>query len=65
MIWNVSARNVVFTGCDEAMEMLRSWVTGRSTTVILPIALHGLGGVGKTQPAREYARPFGADYDLV
>jgi hypothetical protein len=64
-IWNVSARNAVFTGRDEAMERLRRQITGGSTTVILPVALHGLGGVGKTQLAREYAHRFGADYDLV
>ena len=64
-VWNVSARNAVFTGRDEAMERLRRQVTGGSTTVILPVALHGLGGVGKTQLAREYAHRFSADYDLV
>lgn len=65
VVWNVSARNAVFTGRDEAMEKLRRQVTGGSTTVILPVALHGLGGVGKTQLAREYAHRFSADYDLV
>ncbi|HET9169027.1 MAG TPA: FxSxx-COOH system tetratricopeptide repeat protein [Actinospica sp.] len=64
-VWNVSARNAVFTGRDEAMEKLRRQVTGGSATVILPVALHGLGGVGKTQLAREYAHRFSADYDLV
>ena len=63
--WNVSARNAVFTGRDEAMERLRRQVTGGSTTVLLPVALHGLGGVGKTQLAREYAHRFSADYDLI
>jgi len=64
-IWNVSARNGVFTGRDEVMERLRDRVTGGSMTVVLPVALHGLGGVGKTRLAREYAHRFGADYDLV
>jgi MinD-like ATPase involved in chromosome partitioning or flagellar assembly len=64
-VWNVSARYTVFTGRDEAMERLRQQIVGGSATVILPVALHGLGGVGKTQLAQEYALRFSADYDLV
>ena len=64
-VWNVAARNTVFTGRDEAMERLRQQIVGGSATVILPVALHGLGGVGKTQLAQEYALRFSADYDLV
>ncbi|MBR7832413.1 tetratricopeptide repeat protein [Actinospica durhamensis] len=64
-VWNVAARSSVFTGRDEVMERLRQHVVGGSATVILPVALHGLGGVGKTQLAQEYALRFSADYDLV
>ena len=31
----------------------------------MPIALHGLGGVGKTQIAIEFIYRFAADYDLI
>ncbi|WP_081982412.1 FxSxx-COOH system tetratricopeptide repeat protein [Streptacidiphilus albus] len=65
-IWNVQFRNTSFTGRAAALERLRSQLGG-GTTVVLPPpqALYGLGGVGKTQVALEYAYRFMADYDLV
>lgn len=57
-------RNVVFTGRRTLIERLRdSLLSG--TTAVLPQALYGLGGVGKTQLALEYAYRFESDYDLV
>ncbi|MFD9122962.1 FxSxx-COOH system tetratricopeptide repeat protein [Streptomyces bottropensis] len=57
-------RNAVFTGRRTLIERLRdSLLSG--TTAVLPQALYGLGGVGKTQVALEYAYRFESDYDLV
>jgi tetratricopeptide (TPR) repeat protein len=64
-IWSVPGRNATFTGRGEVLEKLRDQVMGSSPAVILPLALHGMGGVGKTQVALEYAHRFKADYDLV
>ncbi|MFI6052126.1 FxSxx-COOH system tetratricopeptide repeat protein [Streptomyces violascens] len=65
-IWNAPPRNPEFTGRSEALERMRDQL-GRGLAVVLPQpqALYGLGGVGKTQVALEYAHRFMADYDLV
>jgi hypothetical protein len=63
-IWNAPARNADFTGRAEALELLRDKLSG-SGSVVVAQALYGLGGVGKTQLALEYAHRFMADYDLV
>ncbi|MFI5910774.1 FxSxx-COOH system tetratricopeptide repeat protein [Dactylosporangium sp. NPDC051541] len=63
-IWNVPQRNPGFTGRRDTLEQLRDRLSA-SVTVVVPQALYGLGGVGKTQVAIEYAYRFAADYDLV
>ena len=64
-IWHVPPRNADFTGRHALLEKLRDQLLEGSPTVVLPQALHGLGGVGKTQVAIEYAYRFMADYDIV
>jgi len=64
-IWNVPARNVAFTGRGAVLEQLRDQLMEGGTAVVVAQALYGLGGVGKTQIALEYAHRFKADYDLV
>jgi tetratricopeptide (TPR) repeat protein len=64
-VWRVPTRNASFTGRNEVLERLHDQLIGSSTAVVLPVALYGLGGVGKTQVAQEYAHRFMADYDLV
>jgi MinD-like ATPase involved in chromosome partitioning or flagellar assembly/tetratricopeptide (TPR) repeat protein len=64
-IWSVPPRNAYFTGRAAVLEQVRDAMTGAGMTVVLAQALYGLGGVGKTQIALEYAYRFKADYDLV
>jgi tetratricopeptide (TPR) repeat protein len=64
-VWRVPTRNAVFTGRAEVLEQLHDRLLGTSMAVVAPMALHGLGGVGKTQVALEYAHRYMADYDLI
>jgi uncharacterized protein (DUF2267 family) len=63
-VWSAPQRNVAFTGRSAVLEELRNRLSA-SVTVVVPQALYGLGGVGKTQLAIEYAHRFAADYDVV
>jgi tetratricopeptide (TPR) repeat protein len=63
-VWNVPSRNASFTGRGRVLESLRDGLA-TGATVVLPQALYGMGGVGKTQIAIEYAHRFAADYDVV
>ncbi len=64
-VWgDVPPRNPVFTGREALLQTLRRQLTNR-VTALLPHALHGLGGVGKTQLAIEYAYRFQSSYELV
>ncbi len=66
-VWSLPwPRNPLFTGRDGELAALRSRLAGGDgSAVVLPQALHGLGGVGKTQLAVEYAYRYATDYDLV
>jgi tetratricopeptide (TPR) repeat protein len=63
-VWNVPQRNQIFTGREELLTQLHEKLRS-GTTAVLPEALHGLGGVGKTQIAIEYCYRHQEDYDLV
>ncbi len=66
-IWNIPhLRNQNFTGREDELAALRaSLVAGETAALVAARAIHGLGGVGKTQLAVEYAYRHGKDYDIV
>jgi len=64
-IWNVPNRNADFTGRDDILRRLHDDLAGDGTAIVLARAVYGLGGVGKTQIALEYAHRFKSDYDLI
>jgi len=58
--------NPFFTGRDKMLDNLHVALQQKATAAITqPQAVHGLGGVGKTQLAIEYAWKFQADYDAA
>ena len=62
-IWNVPARNPHFTGRTAMLDQLHERLESERTLAVQ--SLYGLGGVGKTQLAIEYAHRHVDDYDVV
>ena len=56
-VWNIPVRNPGFTGRDVTC-WLRFAIGGWPATAAVVQALHGMGGVGKTQLAAEYVHRF-------
>ncbi|KAA0935953.1 tetratricopeptide repeat protein [Streptomyces apricus] len=64
-IWgNVPQRNRNFTGRETLLDRLQERLLG-GVTAVLPEALHGMGGVGKSQIAVEYVYRHSRSYRLV
>ena len=61
----VPPQNPNFTGRDAMLQELRTALREHNRAAVLPHTLHGLGGVGKSQLAIEYARRFQGDYELI
>src|SRR5450755_2601649 len=67
-IWNIPyPRNTFFLGRDELLERLHVQLQAGQTTALSqsPQAISGLGGIGKTQLAIEYAYRYAHDYEAV
>jgi NB-ARC domain-containing protein len=63
---NLPARNPNFSGRDDLLKELDASLQAGSAAAVVPMgALHGLGGVGKTELALEFAYRFASDYDIT
>jgi len=65
LIWNIPHnRNPNFTGREEHLARLKDALNSGQPAALTQ-AIHGLGGVGKTQLALEYAYRNTAEYDII
>ncbi|MGC5017729.1 FxSxx-COOH system tetratricopeptide repeat protein [Micromonospora sp. DT47] len=65
LVFNAPNRNARFTGREDDLAQLRAQLQSGGSAVVLPVALQGMGGVGKTQVALEYVHRFKSAYDVV
>ena len=64
-IWNIPRlRNPYFTGREKSLENLRQALVSDNAAALTQ-AISGLGGIGKTQIATEYAYRYKDKYDVV
>ncbi|MFI5915211.1 FxSxx-COOH system tetratricopeptide repeat protein [Dactylosporangium sp. NPDC051541] len=61
--WNVARANPNFTGRQRMLKNLHKTLRGGQRAAVQ--ALHGMGGVGKSQLAIEYAHRFAKEYEIV
>jgi tetratricopeptide (TPR) repeat protein len=65
-VWGgVPSRNKHFTGRQDILAQVQRTLGQHSQSALVPQALHGLGGIGKSQLAMEFAYRYQDDYQLV
>jgi tetratricopeptide (TPR) repeat protein len=65
-VWNVPTRNPFFTGREGILsELHKTFLQNRASQPLRPRAITGMGGLGKTQVAIEYAYLYHQDYTSV
>jgi len=66
-LWNIPyQRNLFFTGREDVLKRLHdALTTGEATALTQPQAISGLGGIGKTQTAIEYAYRYRSNYQAI
>jgi hypothetical protein len=65
-VWNVPSRLATFTGRTGLLDEVAAGLTGSGRVAVAGVAaVHGMGGVGKTQLAIEYAHRQADGYRVV
>ncbi|MFI8433180.1 FxSxx-COOH system tetratricopeptide repeat protein [Streptomyces sp. NPDC079020] len=66
---NVERRNRRFTGRRQVLDRVHRLLHDRTAPAAqaapAPVAVHGAGGMGKTELAREYAHRYAGEYDAI
>ncbi|MFI8091913.1 FxSxx-COOH system tetratricopeptide repeat protein [Streptomyces sp. NPDC086080] len=65
LLVNVPLRNTSFVGRQALLRAVEDQLGAQDTAAVLPHALHGLGGVGKSQLALEYIYTHQHDYKVI
>ena len=66
-VWNVPYhRNMFFTGREDILERLHSTLRAHQRIALTqPLAINGLGGIGKSQTTIEYIYRYHTDYQAI